>query len=155
MITLRLDSQYNTDTFLAPTNHGHEDHGFITMLLKKARETGFSTYIDEGTNTWPAVHRLDTAKLYVLALEKGRAGAIYHAVAEQGVAFKDIAAAIGEKAGVPTKSLSVEDGQKHFGSLAFAIVANSLVSSEVTQTELGWKPQHITLLPDITSDAYP
>ena len=151
---MRFNTQLLTLRPAAPSNHGHEDQGLITMLINKARETGLSCYFNEGTNTWPAVHILDTAKLYALALEKGRAGAIYHAVAEQGVTLKEIAAAIGKKAGLPTKSLTMEQGQKHFGNIAFAAVGDSLVSSDATQAELGWKPEQITLLADIASDAY-
>ena len=138
----------------APSNHGHEDQGLITMLINKAREIRVSCYFNEGTNTWPAVHKLDTAKLYALALERGRAGATYHAVAEQGVSLKDIAVAIGEKTGLPTKSLTVEEGQKHFGNIAFAVVGDCLVSSDATQAELGWKPEGVALLADIAGDAY-
>ncbi|KAH8890624.1 putative oxidoreductase [Thozetella sp. PMI_491] len=139
---------------LAPTNHGEGDHGFTAMTVAKARETGVSAYIGTGENRWPAVHRLDTAALFRLVLEKGRAGGVYHAVADEGVAIKDLAAAIGKRLGIPVVSKSIEEAKAHFGFAAFALAEDNPTSSEQTRAELGWVPEHPSLLEDIEAGVY-
>ena len=134
---------------IAPTVHGPEDKGFITMLINAAQKNGYAAYIGNGSARWPAVHRLDTAVLFRLALEKGTAGGTYNAVAEEGVTTKDIAEAIGKKLGLPVQSKSVEEAIKDLGFLAHILSADNPTSSEKTQKELGWKPSQVGLLEDI------
>jgi nucleoside-diphosphate-sugar epimerase len=134
---------------IAPTVHGAEDRGFITMLINAAQKNGYAAYIGDGSARWPAVHRLDTAVLFRLALEKGTAGATYNAAAEQGVATKNIAEAIGKKLGLPVESKTVEEAAKDLGFLAHILSADNPTSSEKTQKDLGWKPSQLGLLEDI------
>ena len=117
--------------------------------MQIAREKGVSAYIGDGLNRWPAAHLLDTAKLYSLALEKGRPGSIYNAVAEQGISMHDIASAIGERLQLPTVSLSEAEGQAHFGWLARAIGMDLPASSMKTRQELSWNPQQPGMIADL------
>ena len=117
--------------------------------MQIAREKGVSAYIDDGLNRWPAAHVLDTAQLYRLALEKGQAGAVYHAVAEEGVAMRDIADAIGERLNLPVVSMSGEAAQQHFGWLARAVGLDLPASSEKTRQSLSWNQHHPGLVTDL------
>lgn len=135
---------------LPPTNHGDGDKGFIPMVVGIAKKTGVSAYVGNGENVWPAVHRLDTAKLYALVLEKGKAGSAYHATAEQAVPLKSIAEAIGKQLGLPVESRPAD----HFGFLGFALEGDNPTSSEKTKSELGWKPVECSLLADIEAGTY-
>jgi len=135
---------------LPPTNHGEGDHGFIAELARVAKSTGVSAYPGDGLNRWAATHRLDTAKLYLLALEKGTAGSIFHAVAEEGIPIKEIAEAIGKKLGIPTASKTAE----HFGWLAIAIGIDNPIESVKTREQLGWTPVHASLISDIEAGVY-
>lgn len=141
---------------LAPTVHGPRDFGFIPMLIATARRTGISAYIGDGSNRWPAVHRLDAAILFRLALEKAQAGTVWHGAGEGGVTLKSIAQKIGEKLGLPVRSVSPADAPAHFGNPFFARVfgIDAPVSSERTRTQLGWNPTHATLLDDLTHGDY-
>ena len=141
---------------LAPTVHGPRDHGFVPMLIGTARRTGASAYVGDGSNRWPAVHRLDAARLYRLALESAPAGQVLHGVGEPAVEFKDIAAHIGKKLGVPTISVSAEQAPNHFGSPFMAAVfgTDAPVSSGHTQRLLDWTPTHPTLLEDLDHGDY-
>ncbi|KIW96351.1 uncharacterized protein Z519_03420 [Cladophialophora bantiana CBS 173.52] len=125
---------------LPPTVHGKEDKGLIPRFIGAAREAGSVTIIGDGSNRWPAVHRLDAAALFRLALEKGTPGAHYHAVAEQGVPMKDIANVVGKNLQVPVESKAAEEAMKTLGFLALVFAADNPTSSEKTQTELGWNP---------------
>ena len=120
--------------------HDRDKHGLASFLIAIAREKGVSAYVGEGQNRWPAVHRLDTAPLYRLALEKGIAGARYHAVAEEGVPLREIAEAIGRGLKLPVVALSPEKAADHFGWLAFAVSMDAPASSALTQERLGWHP---------------
>lgn len=132
-----------------PQVHDTVKQGLVTPLIAVAREKGVSAYVGDGQNRWPAAHVLDVARLYRLALEKGTAGARYHAVAEEGVPLKDIAAAIGRGLSVPVISISPEQAQEHFGFFGFFARRDSPVSSAQTRRELGWNPTGPTLLTDL------
>jgi len=132
-----------------PQVHDTVKQGLVTPLIAVAREKGVSAYVGDGQNRWPAAHVLDAARLYRLALEKGTAGARYHAVAEEGVRLKDIAAAIGRGLNVPVTSISQEQAQEHFGFFGFFAGRDSPVSSTQTRRELGWNPTGPTLLTDL------
>ena len=144
---------------LAPSVHGPGDRGFVPALIQGARKTGVSAYIGDGANRWPAVHRLDAASLYRLALENTPAGNALHAAAERGVTLKSIADQIGYQFGVPSESTTFEearahfeDATEHFGNTFLA--ADVPVSSDLTQALLGWEPTHETLLEDLQFGDY-
>ena len=135
---------------LAPPVHAEGDHGFVPMLIGIARQKGISVYQDESPNYWAAVHRLDAARLYRLALEKAApAGIRYHASAEQGIAFQDIAAAIGRGLNIPVTGKTKEEAALHFGSFAHFAAMDVQASSEETQRVLGWQPGGPDLIRDI------
>jgi nucleoside-diphosphate-sugar epimerase len=122
-----------------PQVHDRYKQGLVTYLIAVAREKGVSAYVGDGRNRWPAVHRLDTAPLYRLALEKGSAGARYHAIAEEGVPVREIAEAIGRGLKIPVVAKSPEEAASHFGWLAFFAGMDSPASSALTQQRLGWR----------------
>lgn len=141
---------------LAPTVHGRGDaRGFVAALIAVARATGVSAYVGDGANRWPSVHRLDAAVLYRLALESAPAGAPLHAVAEDGVPFRDIAGAIGRRLGLPAAGLTVQEAGRHFaGFLAPLVALDSAASSAVTRELLDWRPAHVPLVQDIEEGHY-
>ena len=139
---------------LPPSVHGDGDHGFVPLLISTAREKGVSAYIGEGRNRWPAVHRLDAAHLFRLALEQGSAGAIYHGVAEEGVAFRDIASVIGRHLNLPVVSKSHDEAADHFAWFAHFAALDNPSSSERTQERLGWRPRQPALIPDLDQGLY-
>ncbi|MEO8883930.1 MAG: 3-beta hydroxysteroid dehydrogenase, partial [Devosia sp.] len=139
---------------LSPSVHGTGDHGFVSALVTIAREKGASAYIGGGLNTWPAVHRFDAAKLFRLALENGVAGTRYHAVAEEGIPFRDIATAIGRGLNLPVVSKSPEQAAEHFGWFARFAAIDCRASSAKTQAELGWKPTQQGLIADLDQGHY-
>ena len=134
---------------LPPSVHDPSKHGLVTMMVALAREKGISAYVGDGLNRWPAVHRLDAAHLYSLALEKGAAKARYHGIGEEGVALRDIAEVIGRRLNVPVVSKSPEEAADHFGFLAFFVGADVPVSSAQTQERLGWRPTQVGLITDL------
>jgi nucleoside-diphosphate-sugar epimerase len=134
---------------LPPTVHGPGDHGFIPRIIEAARKKGVSPYIGDGANRWPAVHRLDAAKLFRLALEKGEAGARYHGVDERGIPFRDIAAQIAPRLRIPAMSIPTAKSAKHFGILANFVGQDNPSSSEWTRQRLGWVPEQAGLLADM------
>src|SRR5580704_11044566 len=129
--------------------HGEGDHGFVPYLINLAREKGVSGYIGDGSNRWPAVHRLDTAHLYRLALENAPAGSVLHAVADEGVPSREIAEVTGRHLGVPVTSFSPEDAQEHFGWMAMFWSLDAPASSALTQERMGWTPTHVGLIADL------
>lgn len=137
-----------------PQVHDTVKQGLVTYLIAIARTKGVSAYIGEGHNRWPAAHVADVARLYRLALEKGAAGARYHAVAEEGVPLKDIATVIGRGLNVPVTSISQEQAQEHFGFLGFFAGRDVQTSSAQTREKLGWNPTGPTLLTDLENMRY-
>jgi nucleoside-diphosphate-sugar epimerase len=134
-----------------PQVHNLERQGLITLLILIAREKRVSAYVGDGANRWPAAHLLDVARLYKLALEKGSAGARYHAIAEEGVPLRDIAEVIGRRLRLPVVSKSPTEAAEHFGWLA--VFASALdrgtASSAITQERLGWRPVGPGLIADL------
>ena len=137
-----------------PQVHDTVKQGLITPLINIARAKGVSAYIGDGHNRWPAAHVTDVARLYRLALEKGTAGARYHAVAEEGVPLKDIATVIGHGLNVPVISISLEKAQEHFGFLGSFAGWDAQTSSAQTRAKLGWNPTGPDLLTDLGNMRY-
>ncbi len=132
-----------------PQVHDTVKQGLVTYLIALAREKGVSAYVGEGRNRWPAVHVLDAAHLYRLALEKGTKGARYHAIAEEGVLLREIAEAIARGLNVPVVSKTPGEAAQHFGFLGFFVGIDAPASSALTQERLGWRP---TKQPGMISD---
>jgi nucleoside-diphosphate-sugar epimerase len=140
---------------LAPTVHSSLDHhGFITAIITAARQNGYAAYVGEGANQWPAVHTLDAAELYRLALEKAPAGARLHAAADEGVPFQQIAAAIGRNLDIPVRSISPDEANDYFGFLGSFAQMNNPTSSAITRELLGWDPAHPGLIADLDEGHY-
>ncbi len=139
---------------LPPSVHGDGDHGFVPRLISFAREKGVSAYIGDGLNHWPVVHRLDAAHLYRLVLEKGSGRARYHGIAEEGIAFREIAGVIGRRLNVPVVSKSPEEAADHFGWFAPFAAIDNLASSQRTREALGWQPKQPGLIPDLDRPRY-
>lgn len=134
---------------LAPCVHDENLQGFATALTYIAREKGISAYVGDGLNRWPAIHRLDAAKLFGMALEAAPAGTCLHGVGEEGIPFKDIAQTIGRSLNLPVESISKEAIDKHFGWLAQFTISDNPTSNKLTQKWLGWKPEGPTLIADL------
>ncbi|MBN9083164.1 MAG: 3-beta hydroxysteroid dehydrogenase [Rhizobiales bacterium 62-17] len=139
---------------LPPSVHGDGDHGFVPILIGIARQKGASVYIGDGGNVWPAVHRLDAARLYRLALEQGAAEARYHAVAEEGVPFRYIAEVIGRRLNLPVVSKTREEAAEHFGRFAHFAAIDNKASSERTRKATGWQPMQTGLIADVDRARY-
>ncbi|MDF3290799.1 SDR family oxidoreductase [Streptomyces silvisoli] len=127
------------------TVHNQGQGGFAGLLTDIARRTGIAGYPGDGTQRWPAVHALDAAALFRLALEKAPAGSSWHAVADEGDAVRDIAAVIGRRLGLPVESVP----QETFGPLGPIFATDQPASSAHTRAALGWKPTHPSLLDDL------
>ena len=134
--------------------HGEGDHGFVPVLIDIARTKGVSAYIGDGANRWPAVHRLDAATLYRLALENGQAGSVFHAVADEGVPTRQIAEVIGRHLDIPITSVAPEDAGEHFGWMGAFFGIDAPASSALTRERLGWNPVHIGLIADLEQGHY-
>jgi nucleoside-diphosphate-sugar epimerase len=139
---------------LSPTVHGDGDHGFVATLVGIARDKGASGYIGDGSNRWPAVHRLDAAHLFRLALEDAPAGSTLHGVADEGVPIRDIAEVIGRHLDLPLVAVPREDAAEHFAWLAGFLAADSPASSVLTRELVGWQPTHPGLIDDLDQGHY-
>jgi nucleoside-diphosphate-sugar epimerase len=140
---------------LSPVVHSTLDtRGFTPALIGIAREKGVAAYVGDGANRWPAVHTLDAARLFRLALESAPAGSRLHGVAEEGVPFREFAEAIGRNLGVPTASIAAEDAAAHFGYLGAFVTADNPTSSALTRQWLGWEPAHPGLIADLDEGHY-
>lgn len=141
---------------LSPAVHDDDDqHGFVPLLIRLAREKGVSGYINEGTNLWPAINRKDAAKLFLLALEKNEDnGARYHAVAEQGIEVKKIAEAIARQLKIPAVSIPTAAVESHFTWFTHFASFDILASSNTTRKALGWHPTHSSLMEDLEGSVY-
>jgi nucleoside-diphosphate-sugar epimerase len=134
--------------------HGEGDHGFVPALIGIARAKGVSAYPGDGANRWPAVHRLDAAHLFRLALEAAPAGARLHGVDDEGVPFRDIAEVIGRHLKLPATAIPREEAGRHFGWLGPIVTVDHPASSTLTQKQLGWHPARPGLIPDLDEGHY-
>ena len=139
---------------LPPSVHGDGDHGFVPALIQIARARGVSASIGDGSNRWPAVHRLDAARLYRLALEGGDAGARYHAVADEGVPTREIAEVVGRRLNLPVASIPAPEAAGHFGWLGPFFAIDNPTSSVLTRARLSWTPTGPSLLSDLDHERY-
>ena len=140
---------------LPPSVHSSLDHhGFVPILIGIARDKGVSAYVGDGSSRWPAVHTLDAAHLYRLALEAAPPGQRLHAVGDEGVPFREIAAAIGRHLNLPVASIPAEEAGAHFGFLAGLVSLDNPTSSALTRDVLGWQPTHLGLIDDLDKGHY-
>jgi nucleoside-diphosphate-sugar epimerase len=140
---------------LSPLVHSTLDHhGFAHRLIGIAREKGVSAYVGDGSNRWPAVHTLDAARLYRLAVEAAPAGTRLHGVADEGVPFREIAALIGRHLDLPVASISAEEAYEHFGFLSVFGSLDNPTSSALTQKVLDWHPDGAGLIEDLDAGHY-
>jgi nucleoside-diphosphate-sugar epimerase len=155
-LTLALASRQVRSSIvrLPPTTHGDGDNGFMAALVGIARDKGVSGYVGDGSNRWPAGHRLDAAHLFRLALENAPAGSALHAVADEGVPIRSVAEVIGRHLDVPVASIAPEDAAGHFTWLAWFIAIDSPASSTLTRELLGWQPTQPGLIDDLEKGHY-
>lgn len=140
---------------LSPSVHDKGDRNFIPFMIRQAIKNGVAAYVGDGNNRWPAVHRLDAAHLFRLALEKGAKGQRYNAVADEGITIREIAEVIAEKMDLPLKPLLTEEEvTAHFEWLSWFVGFDSPATSYKTQEILGWKPTHLGLLDDIRENYF-
>jgi nucleoside-diphosphate-sugar epimerase len=137
-----------------PTVHGDGDHGFVATIAGIARQGGVSGYVGDGSNRWPAVHRSDAARLTRLAVEAAPAGSVLHAVADEGVPFREIAEVIGRHLRVPTASMTPADAAGHFAHLGRFVAVDTPAAAAVTRQLLGWEPAGPSLLDDLEQGHY-
>lgn len=134
---------------LPPSVHDKGDKGFVPMIINVARTKGFSAYVGEGSNQWPAVHRLDAAHAFRLALEKAAQGVRYNLTGDEGIPVKEIAEIIGKELNLPVKSINADKAAEHFDWMSRFIVFDNPATSYTTQEQLNWKPTHIGLKEDM------
>jgi nucleoside-diphosphate-sugar epimerase len=137
-----------------PSVHGEGDHGFVPVLIDIARTKGVSAYVGDGANRWPAVHRLDAAHLYRLALESAPAGTVLHAVGEEGVPTREIAEVIGRHLDLPVVSVEPDAAGDHFGWIGAFFALDVPASSALTRERMGWQPAHPGLIADLDEGHY-
>jgi nucleoside-diphosphate-sugar epimerase len=153
-LSLAASGVRSSSVRLAPSVHGDGDTGFVATLVAIARDKGVAGYIGDGTNHWPAVHRLDAARLFRLALETAPPGSVLHGAAEQGVPLRAVAEAIGRHLDVPVASIAPEDAGEHFGWLAGFLAIDVMASSARTRDLLAWQPAHPGLIDDLEQGHY-
>ena len=134
---------------LAPCVHDVNRQGFGSILIEIARQKGVSAFVGDGSNRWPAVHRLDAAHLFRLAVEDAPTGTRLHGVGEEGISLREIAEAIGKRLNLPVISISPEEADAHFGWFSTAVTADNPASSKLTQERMGWRPKGPSLIADI------
>jgi nucleoside-diphosphate-sugar epimerase len=139
---------------LSPTVHGDGDHGFVATLVGIARQRGVAGYVGDGTNRWPAVHRSDAARLARLAVESAPAGSVLHAVADEGVPFREIAEVMGRHLDIPTASVAPADALEHFAPLGHFVALDNPATAVITRELLAWEPTGPGLLKDLDEDHY-
>jgi len=139
---------------LCPSVHGEGDTGFIPRLIDTAKARGFSAYVEDGGNRWPAVHRLDAARLYRLAVEKAPSGSRFEGAADEGVPFREIADAIGRRLNVPVVGIAREEADAHFGFLGTLASLDIPRSNAAAREVLGWQPVQPGLLADLEQPHY-
>ena len=139
---------------LSPTVHGEGDYGFMARIVGIARERGVSGYIGDGNNRWPAVHVMDAAELFRLAVESAPAGSVLHAVADEGVPLRDIAAVIGRRLNIPVTSIAADDAPAHFSWVAGFLGMDGPASSAQTRALMKWRPTHSGLIEDLDKGHY-
>lgn len=139
---------------LPPSVHGPGDRAFVPALIEVARRTGVAAYIGDGANRWPAVHRLDAARLFRLALEKAAPGSRLHGAAEEGIPMRAIAETIGQGLGVPVRGIAADEAAAHFDWLGLFVAIDNPTSSALTRDALGWRPQEDGLLTDMRESGY-
>ena len=139
---------------LAPTNHGDGDNGFMATLVAIARAKGVAGFTGDGSARWPAVHRLDTGRLFRLAVEQAPAGSTLHAVADEGVPTREIAEAIGRGLDLPVAAIPDDAAAEHFGFLVGFIGLDSPASSALTRELMGWEPAQVGLIEDLDQGHY-
>ena len=139
---------------LPPSVHGEGDHGFVPQLIEVARSKGVAAYVGDGLNRWAAVHRLDAAHLFRLALESAPAGSRLHGVGEEGVLIRDIAGVIGQHLNVPVTAISIDEATNHFGWLGNILAMDTPASSTLTRERLGWNPVQQGLIADLDQPYY-
>jgi len=149
-----VDAGVNASVVRMPCVHGDGDHFTIPRFIELARKSGKSGYVGDGSNRWPAVHNVDAARVFRLAMERGVAGSRYHAVAEEGVPYKSVAEVIGRRVGVPVASMSPGTARRHFGLYASYAQQDGPASSTLTREQLDWVPRGPTLLADIDRPEY-
>jgi nucleoside-diphosphate-sugar epimerase len=156
LLALELASRGHNVSVVRPASsvHGEGDHAFIPTLIETARSKVVSGYVGDGSNRWPAVHRLDAAHLYRLALEHGQAGSVFHAVAEEGISTREIAETIGRHLDLPVVSIALDDAEEHFGWIAMFCAADIPASSALTRQRLGWEPVRPGLIADLDAGHY-
>jgi len=139
---------------LPPSVHGAGDRAFVPALIGIAREKGVAAYVGDGANRWPAVHRLDAARLFRLALEEAAPGARLHGAAEEGIPMRAIAETIGEGLRLPVRGVAADEAEAHFGWLGMFVQIDGPASSALTRDVLGWRPQEAGLLADMRESGY-
>ena len=144
----------NVSIVRLPQVHDTRRQGLITPLIEMYREKGVCAYVGDGLNRWPAAYILDVARLYRLAIERAEPNAKYHAVAEEGIAIRDIAQAIGQRLQLPVKSIAADEAQAYFGWLAMFAGHDMPASSAQTRQKLGWQPTGPGLIADLDRLAY-
>lgn len=139
---------------LSPSVHGAGDHAFVPALIDIARRTGVAAFVGDGANRWPAVHRLDAARLFRLALEKASPGSRLPGAAEAGIPMREIAETIGEGLGIPVRSITKDEASAHFDWLATFVAIDNPTSSAITREAVGWHLKEAGLLADMRESGY-